>query len=169
MGFKISDLKKTVKNKTYSAEVDFKLGDAFDGQELKLELTVDSGDEEFATALTQAQQQNHKRLTKDSLRKGNQPELSVHEAMLYVIGEFAVSKWNATDEDDNEIAPSGDNFLKLLNFVGEDESSLVPFINKVLEVFTKLMQDMKADNEKRSEQVAKTAKKPSKSGSTRAK
>ena len=98
MTFKITDLKKP----------------AFDGEIIKqishegLELTLCiKKDDDFFSAIGHIQGliENEKNI-KNMLKRG---QMASYEALLFVIGEYAVSKWNVTDENDKPLAINGDN------------------------------------------------------------
>jgi len=145
---------KDLKPKTLAAierEIDYK-------GLVKLTLRVGQ-DKAFAAAMTKVQEQGgNKKVTKNALAKDNfdENELSTGEAMLYLVGEYLITEWDA-ETPDGEIAPiNGDNFTALCASVGDDKENL-DFATHVFEQFQEMSREFAAQSDD-------AKKKPSKSG-----
>lgn len=119
-------------------------------------------DKAFGAAMGQIQEQGvSKKVTKDSLAKANydEQELSTGEAMLYLLGEYLITEWDALGEN-GEVAPiNGDNFMALCASIGDDSENL-DFATQIFENFREMSTEF-------AEQAAATKKKPLKSTATK--
>ena len=109
MKFNLQDLKKVKIENSVTRNI------KHDELELTLEIKQD---EAFQSAFAKvAPLMNDKTIGKNDLKRENQSDLSNYEMLLYVIGEYCVKEWNATDENDNAVPINGDNFLLVLNAI----------------------------------------------------
>lgn len=125
---------------------------------VKLTMRI-SGDKQFASAMAKVQQPE-KAMTKNSLSKANNSgdDISVGEAMLYLIGEYLITDWDV--ESDGEVAPiNGDNFIALCASVGDDDTN-IDFVGFISENFTQMTDEFR-------ESGTETKKKPLKSTATK--
>lgn len=67
---------------------------------------------------------DNKAVTFEDLKRDNQG-VSIDYAMLYMIGEYMINKWNVADKDGNPLAVNGDNFMLLLDVLPNDISNEV--------------------------------------------
>lgn len=129
---------------------------------VKLKMRV-SQNKAFANAMSKIYEQgNNKKVTKDALAKDNfdENELSMGEAILYLIGEYLVTEWDV--EAAGEVAPiNGDNFTTLCASIGDADEN-IEFTAHIFENYRALMDEFSA-------QTVETKKKPSVSGNGRKK
>ncbi|AKG10885.1 hypothetical protein [Moraxella bovoculi] len=80
-----------------------------------IELTIKlERDEALESAIDKMQTPNIERIALDDLRRKNQG-LSKDTTWLFIVGEYAIDKWNVVDADDMPLAINGDNFILLIN------------------------------------------------------
>ena len=132
MKFKIQDLKKPT--------FDSQITKALEHEGLSLTLCI-KHDEDFMNALAKVQGQFDKdeMLSKDSLRRGK-GQIQSSEALLFVIGEYAIGDWNVTDMNDKPIDINGDHFLLVLQSVDNLPDFLMKLINTFNEAMTEFGQ-----------------------------
>lgn len=143
MTFKIQDLKKPT--------INTELTKTLQHEGLELTLCV-KNDPAFQNALSRVGVaiNQEKVLDKDSLKRENNGMQS-SEALLFVIGEYAVSEWNVADNDDKPIAINGENFTLVLENVPNLADFLVVLINefnKLVTDFGKQMEEVKKKSTK---------------------
>jgi hypothetical protein len=122
---------------------------------LKLTMRI-SDDKQFQSAMAQIQQPE-KGLTKDRLSKANNSgdNISMGEAMLYLIGEYLITDWDV-EVSEGKIAPiNGDNFIALCASIGDDDEN-IEFVGFISDNFTEMTSEFK-------DQGVATKKKPSRS------
>lgn len=144
MTFKIADLKKPT--------INTELKKTLSHEGLELTLCV-KNDPAFMNALSRVGVaiNQEKVLDKDSLKRENNGMQS-SEALLFVIGEYAISDWNVEvgDDDNAQTLPiNGENF----NLVLENLPNLADFLVTLINEFNKLVTEF-------GEQVADIKKKP---------
>lgn len=102
-----------------------------------------SDDKQFQSAMAKVQQPD-KALTKDSLSKANNTgdDISVGEAMLYLIGEYLITDWDVEVSDGNIAPINGDNFIALCSSVGDDDEN-VGFISFISDSFNEIIDEFK--------------------------
>lgn len=102
-----------------------------------------SDDKQFQSAMAKVQQPD-KALTKDSLSKANNTgdDISVGEAMLYLIGEYLITEWDIEVSDGNIAPINGDNFIALCSSVGDDDEN-VGFISFISDSFNEMIDEFK--------------------------
>lgn len=112
-----------------------------------------SDDKQFASAM--AKIQAPKAMTKNQLSKANNTgdEISMGEAMLYLIGEYLITDWDILDQDGNKAKINGDNFIALCASVGDDDEN-AEFVGFISDSFTEMTAEFR-------EQGDETKKKPS--------
>ena len=129
---------------------------------VKLKMCV-SQNKAFANAMSKVYAQGKDtKVTKDALAKGNfdEDELSMGEAILYLIGEYLITEWDV--ESDGEVAPiNGDNFTTLCASIGDADEN-IDFTAHIFENYRELMDEFSA-------QAADTKKKPLRSTTGRKK
>lgn len=74
-------------------------------------------------------------LTKEHLTKSG-GDITPHEALLFVLGEYAIAEWNVSDEQGNAVAINGDNFLLLCGQMPDIQG----FLSWLFDEFTQLSQ-----------------------------
>lgn len=80
-----------------------------------IELTIKlERDEALESAIDKMQTPNIERIALDDLRRDNQG-VSKDTTWLFIVGEYAIDKWNVVDADDVPLAVNGDNFILLIN------------------------------------------------------
>lgn len=166
MTFVLSDLKPTTSPETHA---DFSF-DFMDGGCLTIDFVI-KDDPAFKSALTKvyAKLQGNDSLNKNTLKRENQAEINEHEALLYVMGEYCIATWSVIDTKGKAITPNGDNLLAVLNsFTGDDEV-LAELLQGLITTFNEAMTKHSKKVKQHQDKVNKTAKKPLKSGSTKAK
>lgn len=153
MAFDLTLLKK-------DAKVNAKREIEFDGLELTLQIQAS---EAFKRAAAEVQKiaNTPKKVTKDSLKRGNQDEIGEYEAMLFILGEYCISQWNVT-ADGEPLAINGDNFLILLD-QGFEKDKLTQFITLLFETYASLSQEFE-DNKAKLVKKSMTATNGKKSG-----
>lgn len=153
MAFDLTLLKK-------DAKINAKREIEFDGLELTLEIQAS---EAFKRAAAEVQKIANmpKKVTKDSLKRGNQDEIGEYEAMLFILGEYCISQWNVT-ADGEPLAINGDNFLILLD-QGFEKDKLTQFITLLFETYASLSQEFE-DNKAKLVKKSTTATNGKKSG-----
>lgn len=134
MAFKLDILKKDEK---FSVKRDIE----FDGLEMTLQIQSSKEFEQVAAEVAYVANKPRK-LTKDSLKRGNQDEIGAHEAMLFVIGEYCISKWNVIVNDE-PLAINGDNFLALLD-QGFEKDKLNEFLTVIFNAYKELGEEFRA-------------------------
>lgn len=144
MAFKIQELKKPI--------INTELTKTLQHEGLELTLCV-KNDHAFMNALSRVggAMNAEKVLDKNSLKRENNG-MQASEALLFVIGEYAVSDWNVEvgDDDNAQTLPiNGENF----NLVLENLPNLADFLVTLINEFNKLVTDF-------GEQVADIKKKP---------
>lgn len=124
-----------------------KLGEVVRELEYKdlLSLTMRiSDDKQFASAMAQLEAPE-KGMTKDRLSKANNTgdNISIGEAILYLIGEYLVTDWDA-EVAVGEIAPiNGDNFIALCASIGDDDEN-IEFVNFISKSFNEMTEEFRA-------------------------
>lgn len=124
-----------------------KLGEVVRELEYKdlLSLTMRiSDDKQFASAMAQLEAPE-KGMTKDRLSKANNTgdNISIGEAILYLIGEYLVTDWDA-EVAVGEIAPiNGDNFIALCASIGDDDEN-IEFVNFISKNFNEMTEEFRA-------------------------
>ena len=124
-----------------------KLGEVVRELEYKdlLSLTMRiSDDKQFASAMAQLEAPE-KGMTKDRLSKANNTgdNISIGEAILYLIGEYLVTDWDA-EVAVGEIAPiNGDNFIALCASIGDDDEN-IDFVNFISKNFNEMTEEFRA-------------------------
>lgn len=102
-----------------------------------------SDDKQFQSAMAKVQQPD-KALTKNALSKANNTgdDISVGEAMLYLIGEYLITEWDV-EVSDGELAPiTGDNFIALCASVGDDDEN-IEFVSFISDSFNEMIDEFK--------------------------
>lgn len=80
-----------------------------------------------------------KLLTREELTKRS--EMTEQEGILFVVGEYVISKWNITDDKGNALEINGEHFLQLCEQISEDMSEKVAFVSLVLSTFNDLSRE----------------------------
>ena len=152
MGFSLATLKKPEPIKDSIV----KSFDTIFNDDSKLEIVLEvKQDPEFTSAFAKVNSElSSQKLSTSSLKRGNQSEITSYEGVLFVIGEYCVKSWNV-DVNGEPVMPDGDTFLAVCNEIAKDDTVFLDFINKLLPVFTGMMNEFK-------ELVENVKKKPSK-------
>lgn len=130
---------------------------------VKLTMRV-SDDEDYVSAVRQLQRPDEP-LTKDTLLKANNAveRLTKGEAMLIIIGEYAITDWDVLAEDGETAPINGDNFMALCGSIGEPEDN-VDFIKYVSDNFQAMAKEFNKLAQEAEAEAEATKKKPLKSG-----
>lgn len=137
MTFKISDLKKPKFDGTAVRHL------SHEGFELTLTVKYEK---DFLSAVQTVQSHMDTALTKNALKKGG---MNAFEGLIFIIGEYAVSAWNAVDDNDKALSINGDNLLLVLESVPNVQEFMVSLIREFSEAMNEVGEAAK-DFEKKS-------------------
>ena len=129
MGFSLQSLKKPVRIGEVVRTIKHDSG-------LELTLVV-KHDPAFNSAFTKAQKLLTDKITKDSLKRENQSDITGYEALITVIGEYLVSDWNV-DVNGEPVQPNGDNLLLVCENITND---LDEFLTQLFETVTSMIKE----------------------------
>ena len=129
MGFSLQSLKKPVRIGEVVRTIKHDSG-------LELTLVV-KHDPAFNSAFTKAQKLLTDKITKDSLKRENQSDITGYEALITVIGEYLVSDWNV-DVNGVAVEPNGDNLLLVCENITSD---LEKFLTQLFETVTSMIKE----------------------------
>ncbi|OOR90246.1 hypothetical protein B0181_05075, partial [Moraxella caviae] len=126
---------------------DIKVTKTIKHDETGLELTLEmKHDEAFQRAFATVGEELNTRnpLTKNTLSRqameAKKDEMHKNVALMFVIGEYLLAKWNVQDTDGKPLATNGDNFLKLFEHLGQTEQGLV-CVTMITNAFQELMEE----------------------------